>query len=47
VPSAQKGEVLLELHGNLHRWIIKHTDEDILFASVVRGNLLEVIAAIS
>ena len=34
VPSPQKGEVLLELHGDLRRWIVKHTDEDILFASL-------------
>lgn len=34
IPSLQKGEVLLELHGDLRRWIIKHTDEDVLFASL-------------
>ena len=34
VPSPEKGEVLLELHGDLRRRIIKHTDEDILFASL-------------
>jgi magnesium transporter len=34
VPSSQKGEVLLGLHGDLRLWIIKHTDEDTLFASL-------------
>jgi magnesium transporter len=45
VPSPQKGEVLLELHGDLRRWIIKHTDEDILFASLTSLQMDELMDA--
>jgi magnesium transporter len=34
VPSPQKGEVLLELHGDLRRWVIKNTNEDVLFENL-------------